>query len=82
MAKLDRVFVSTGWGSKFPLAKVTCLTKYISDHTPLLVDSGENGHRGGKRFRLKKWWLERADFNDLVKKVWTTQYRGSSLDVW
>jgi hypothetical protein len=82
MAKLDRVFVSTGWGSKFPLAKVTCLTEYISDHTPLLVDSGETGHRGGKRFRFEKWWLERADFNDLVKKVWTTQYRGSSLDVW
>jgi hypothetical protein len=29
-----------GGGGKFPLAKVTCLVKEISDHTPLLVDLG------------------------------------------
>jgi hypothetical protein len=82
MAKLDRVFVSTGWGSRFPLAKVTCLPKDISDHTPLLVDSGENCHRGGNRFRFEKWWIERGEFRDLVRKVWDTQYEGvSSLDV-
>jgi hypothetical protein len=61
---------------------VTCLPKDISDHSPLLVESGENFHRDGKRFKIKKWWMERGEFNDLVMRVWNTQYRGSSLVVW
>jgi hypothetical protein len=34
MAKLDRFFAFTSWICKFPLSKVSCLLKDISDHTP------------------------------------------------
>jgi endonuclease/exonuclease/phosphatase family metal-dependent hydrolase len=43
LAKLDRVFVSTDWESAFPLVRVSALAKCISDHNPLLVDSGGGG---------------------------------------
>jgi hypothetical protein len=55
MAKLDRIFASTSWISTFPLAKVSCLPKEISDHTPMLMDSGESCQMGKKMFRVEKW---------------------------
>jgi endonuclease/exonuclease/phosphatase family metal-dependent hydrolase len=42
LAKLDRIFVSTDWEVGFPLVKITALPNNISDHNPLLVDSGTN----------------------------------------
>ena len=39
--KLDRILVSTDWEQHFLLATVVALTREISDHTPLLLDSGE-----------------------------------------
>lgn len=44
--KLDRILVTTHWEQKFPLSCVTALTRDLSDHTPLLLDSGEASHRG------------------------------------
>jgi hypothetical protein len=69
MAKLDRVFVSTSLGVKIALAKVTCLTKDISDHTPILVDSGESCHMRIKRFRVEKWWLKKLNLEGLLGRL-------------
>jgi endonuclease/exonuclease/phosphatase family metal-dependent hydrolase len=44
--KLDRVLVSTDWEQKFPLSSVEALTRELSDHTPLLLDTGNASHRG------------------------------------
>jgi hypothetical protein len=71
LAKLDRIFISTEWDQAFPLVKVVDLAKSISDHTPLLVDSGENYSFDKKKFRFEKWWLQMADFGDLVGKAWS-----------
>ena len=43
--KLDRILVSTEWELKFPLVKVQALSREISDHTPLLLSSGDSLHR-------------------------------------
>jgi endonuclease/exonuclease/phosphatase family metal-dependent hydrolase len=53
LAKLDRVFVTTEWEVAFPLVRVIGLAKSISDHAPLLVDSGENCARGKKKFKFE-----------------------------
>jgi endonuclease/exonuclease/phosphatase family metal-dependent hydrolase len=39
--KLDRILVTTEWEEKFPLSTVQALTREVSDHTPLLLNSGE-----------------------------------------
>jgi endonuclease/exonuclease/phosphatase family metal-dependent hydrolase len=44
--KLDRILVTIDWEQKFSLASVQVLTREISDHTPLLLDSGKPSHRG------------------------------------
>jgi hypothetical protein len=49
--------------------RVATLSKGISDHNPLLIDSSDNCSISKKRFRFEKWWLERSDFKELVNKV-------------
>jgi endonuclease/exonuclease/phosphatase family metal-dependent hydrolase len=38
---LDRVFVSPSWEACFPLCSLVAITRIGSDHTPLLLNSGE-----------------------------------------
>jgi hypothetical protein len=83
MAKLDRVFMSTEWDHAFPLVRVLGLAKGISDHSPLLVDSGDNCSRGKKKFMFEKWWLERPEFGELVRKAWNIDCQGlGPMDRW
>ena len=46
--KLDRVLASISWEQKFPLVNVRALEREGSDHTPILLDSGEQAHLGNK----------------------------------
>jgi endonuclease/exonuclease/phosphatase family metal-dependent hydrolase len=39
--RLDRVLVIMEWEQNFPLATVEALNRKISDHTPLLLSTGE-----------------------------------------
>ena len=38
---IDRVLVSIAWEERFPLSTLTSLIKIGSDHTPLLLDTGD-----------------------------------------
>jgi endonuclease/exonuclease/phosphatase family metal-dependent hydrolase len=40
LEKLDRVLMTTEWEFKFPLVTVQALNRGVSDHTPLLLDTG------------------------------------------
>jgi endonuclease/exonuclease/phosphatase family metal-dependent hydrolase len=46
--KLDRVLTNVDWEQKFPLVTVRALSRSGSDHTPLLIDSGNQMHLGNK----------------------------------
>jgi hypothetical protein len=39
---LYRILMTTEWEEKFPLSTVQALTREVSDHTPLLLNSGES----------------------------------------
>jgi hypothetical protein len=68
--------MSTDLESAFPLVNVLGLAKSISDHNPLLIDSGVNYTWSKKKFRFEKWWPMRPDFSDLVKKAWNLECPG------
>ena len=77
--KLDRVLASVEWEQKFPLVTVQALSRGISDHTPLLVDSGEATHVGNKNtFSFELAWFEREGFLDLIAKEWAKDAGGRS----
>ena len=67
--KLDRILVTIDWEQKFLLASVQALTREISYHTPLLLDTGEPSHRGNIRnFKFELAWLTRDVFLSWLKR--------------
>ena len=46
--KLDRVLASVEWEQKYPVVSIHVMQRAISDHTPLLVDSGDATHIANK----------------------------------
>lgn len=60
------------------------LQRGISDHTPLLVDSGEAVHWGNKDIlSFETSWFEREGFTALFAREWEKDQRGdSTVDRW
>jgi hypothetical protein len=82
--KLDRVLASVEWEQKFPLVSVRALTRAGSDHTPLILDLGEQAHLGNKFvFSFELSWLKQDGFSDMVANEWRSVSFGSTpMDVW
>jgi hypothetical protein len=47
--KLNRVLMTTKWEFKYPLVSVHALDRGVSDHTPLLLDTGNAAFTGNSR---------------------------------
>lgn len=83
VATLDKIFVTTHWESKSPRSLVEALPKYGSDHTPLLLDSGENVRRPEKVFKFEKWWLYEEAFANVVQQAWNAPCGTTDpMDIW
>jgi endonuclease/exonuclease/phosphatase family metal-dependent hydrolase len=71
--KLDRVLVSTEWELNHPLSTVVALPREISDHTPLIIDSGQpSSSNNAPLFKFELVWLLRDGFMEMVKDVWNS----------
>jgi hypothetical protein len=56
---------------KFPLSMVISLSRDISDHTPLLIDTGNTSSTNNQpMFKFELGWLLRDGFTDMVRDVW------------
>ena len=82
--KLDRVLVSTDWEDKFPLSSIEPRDRDISDHTPLILNTGTSTHHSDQRpFKFERGWLIRDDFYDMVASIWQSETSGrTSLERW
>lgn len=65
--KLDRILVSTELEQKYPLSTVQALTREISDHTPLLLNTGNGTHHVIQTlFKFEFGWILRDGFREKV----------------
>jgi hypothetical protein len=82
--KLDRVLVSTEWEIKFPLSTVEPRDRNISDHTPLILNTGASTHSNLQRpFKFERGWLIRDGFHDMVAQIWQSESSGHTpLERW
>ncbi|WVZ91915.1 hypothetical protein U9M48_038026 [Paspalum notatum var. saurae] len=82
--KLDRVLVTTEWESKYPKATVQALSREISDHTPLLLNSQDGASFSSHHdFKFELGWLLHEGFFDMVKDIWTSTDIGDNpMDRW
>jgi hypothetical protein len=63
--------MSIEWELKFPLSTVIDLSRDISDHTPLLIDT-RNTSSGNNQpmFKFELGWLLRDGFKNMFREVW------------
>ena len=82
--RLDRVLVSTEWEQHYPLATIVASSREISDHTPPLLSTGEEGKGSMQHmFKFELSWLLKENFFDLVSEVWNKENRGNNaLQKW
>ena len=79
---LDRVLISTTWEDVYPLVTVTALNRDLSDHTPLLVSTGEMV-KTPRQFKFENSWFLRHDLEGIVSKIWGKSFQGqNNLDIW
>ena len=61
---------------------MSTLPSELSDHSPLLIKSGEQNHVPGC-FRFENSYSMRPDFTDVLRKAWTKSFRGRKMiDIW
>jgi hypothetical protein len=83
LVALDKVFATTDWEQYFHLSSVQALSRAVSDHTLLIIDTGHNLPPPQKLFRFGKWWLDKPDFDNLVKYTWALLCPVvSAMDIW
>jgi hypothetical protein len=75
---------SVEWEQKFPLVSVRALTRSGSDHTPLIIDSGDQAYKGNKvNFSFELSWLKIEGFFQIVAQEWASISVGSnSMERW
>lgn len=56
LVRLDRCFVNLGWDAQFPNTCLSSLTRYASDHVPILL-TAETTVPKGACFRFENAWL-------------------------
>jgi hypothetical protein len=82
--KLDHILMIMEWEEKFPLSTVQALTRKVSDHTPLLLNSGESSYMATQpMFKFELGWLLRDGFIEMVKDIWVnTIGRRTPMERW
>jgi hypothetical protein len=54
--------MTTDWESIFLLTTVHKISREISDHNPIILDTMENREQENRSFRFEKSWLKEEDF--------------------
>lgn len=69
------------WEEYYPLAVVQALERELSDHTPLILDTGKKENHS-PIFRFENSWMLREGFRGFVAKIWAALYQGSTIEQW
>ena len=71
MSRIDRVLVSANWEDHFPDVSQKLLPHPISNHSPLLVESGSMA-RGRSAFKFENMWLKVDGFLEKIQGWWSS----------
>ena len=58
LEKLDRFLMTREWELLFPLTTVHKLTREVSDHNPIVLDTMEASEPKVRSFRFEKKWIK------------------------
>jgi hypothetical protein len=82
MEKLNRIPMNSNWENIFGLTTVHKISRDVSDHNPIFLDTMENREQKNRTFRFEKNWFREEDFLSIVEKVWKQHVRSrNSLEI-
>ncbi|KAH0673928.1 hypothetical protein KY284_025015 [Solanum tuberosum] len=71
--RLDRILINHECMGMVVHVEMEHLARTGSDHAPLLLSFGGQQPHIRKPFKILKFWVEEADFKDVVKRSWVAQ---------
>ncbi|KAL0913715.1 hypothetical protein M5K25_017196 [Dendrobium thyrsiflorum] len=78
--KLDRMLVNQNWLDCFPFSFYKVIPPTCSDHSPLLLCSGNNSNSAG-RFQFKNYWINMDDFWEALISSFAIHHVGSPISI-
>lgn len=78
-SRIDRFLVSSEWNDTFQKIKQVALPKVISDHSPLMLESGD-WDKNPSYFKFENMWLNSDGFLDKIKTWWQSYEVNGSTD--
>ena len=87
LIKLDRILATSCWDTFYNSCFAWSKARVGSDHSPIVLDTGEGRRNRAKYFFFQEKWLQSEDFGSMVRDKWsdkklsfpTSSY---SLDIW
>jgi hypothetical protein len=67
LVKLDRILATSSWEMKYSNCFAWSKARVGSDHTPLILDTGDKGVPRPKYFYFEEKWLHQEGFHALVQ---------------
>ena len=68
-SRIDRFLLSSDWEDHFGHLAQKAITRLLSDHCPIILDSG-GFIRGKSYFKFENMWLRHENFAEKVKSWW------------
>lgn len=75
---LDKGLANGDWSALFPRALIRNLSRYLSDHAPILLNTIGAMGAGPKPFRFESCWVRDKSSKEVVKAVWGQPMWGSA----
>jgi hypothetical protein len=77
--QLDRVPMSRGWESLFPVARVHKSPRWVSDHCPLVLDTSVVPYKRTRSFYFELSWLKDLEVIRRVYELWEEPSRDECM---
>lgn len=78
LERLDRGFCNLNWKDEFPDATITNLPIFLSDHSPILLQTHPIHTKKARPYKLESWCLQMEEIKNTMKRIWNLQIQGSS----
>lgn len=87
LVKLDRILATSCWDTHYRACFAWLKARVGSDHSPIILDTGERGEPKNKYFYFLEKWLLSENFSNMVREKWEAMIsslaaNSYSLDSW
>jgi hypothetical protein len=73
LQKIDRAFINLEWANTFPNSSISSLTRFVSDHVPIVASISTSVPRPAF-FRFENSWAAHQACRDIIHTTWAADH--------